>query len=188
MSKIIKGGLLGGIVLFIWGAISWTVLPWHTKTLHQFSQESAVEVALANNAPHPGIYILPNPDGGKKGASGKEKEIRMKVTQEKMQKGPFAFVAMSPQGLGPMSRHLFIAILIQVLTAGLMTWLLIKTENLRYFEKVGFVVIFSLAASIFCELPNWNWWGFQTDFVLVTVLDHLVSGFLAGLVLAKITS
>ena len=47
---LIKGGIFGGIILFVWGFISWVVLPWHTITLNKFKDEAAVEQALTANA------------------------------------------------------------------------------------------------------------------------------------------
>jgi hypothetical protein len=32
--------------------------------------------------------------------------------------------------------------------------------------------------------PNWNWWNFPTGYTVVSVLDHTLAGFLAGLVIA----
>ena len=36
MLTSIKAGILGGIIVFMWGMVSWMVLPWHTSTIVSF--------------------------------------------------------------------------------------------------------------------------------------------------------
>lgn len=48
--SLILGGLLGGLPLFVWGSISWMVLPWHLMTLEKFKDEATVAQALSTNA------------------------------------------------------------------------------------------------------------------------------------------
>ena len=79
---------LGGIVLFLWGVISWMVLPWHNATLNGFDNQPAVEQAMRNTTAADGIYVIPNPNGPKS-----EEHMR------KLTEGPFAFVAYSPDGV-----------------------------------------------------------------------------------------
>ena len=59
LSYILKVGLIGGASLFIWSIISWTVLPWHNATSHQFINEMQVSQVLKDNAHQKGIYFLP---------------------------------------------------------------------------------------------------------------------------------
>jgi len=43
MSKqMILGTVLGGIVLFVWGAIAWMFIPWPGQPLRAFKNEDAV--------------------------------------------------------------------------------------------------------------------------------------------------
>ena len=177
-TRVILGSLVGGIILFGWSAFSWTVLPWHNATFEKFTQEYVVEVVLASNAPKKGIYLVPAPHKG-------TQEEQQKA-HEKMEKGSFAFVVMNPKGWGPMPPHLLIGLLTQILGAGLVTGLLRMTAKLGYWEKVGFTLVFAVAAGVVCHLPNWNWWGFSEGFTLLAFADLLIGWFLAGLALSKI--
>ncbi len=180
MKQVLIGGLLGGVMLFGWSAISWMVLPWHHSNFHKFDQEKVVEIVIQSNALHKGIYLLPNPIQG-------TPEER-KEAHERASKGPFAFVAMSPQGGGSMPLHMVFAFLIQALGAAMVTGLLtlIKKPEATFGEKFIFVVVFALAAGIVCQLPYWNWWGFPKDFILLTMADLLIGWSLAGLMIAKV--
>jgi hypothetical protein len=174
MRYLIQGGVLGGIVLFIWSAISWMALPFHNQNLKSFSNEILVESALkaSLDKDQGGIYILPNPH---------------KNEAAKKETGLFAFVAVSPQGWGNMGLRMLIAFLFNVLGAAVVTGLLLKTGGMKYWGRVGFTVLFALAAGVVCRLPEWNWWGFSAGFVLMEFMDLLVGWFLAGLVIAKVT-
>lgn len=168
LQKLILGGLVGGIILFVWGAVSWMVLPWHRPTFHKFTQEEVVKVVLAANAPQRGIYLVPFPHGAKSG------------------EGPFAFVAVRPHGGASMPRHLLISLLTQILGAAFVTALLLQKGKMSYREKAAFVTLFAFAAGVVSHLPYWNWWSFSSPFTVVALADLVTGWFLAGLALAKI--
>ena len=166
---LIKGALLGGILLFIWGSLSWTVLPWHKATMNRFSDEAAATAALQANAPRSGIYVYPPPD----------------TPEAKAQAGPTVFLAFCTHGSGSMAQPLILNFLLQVIAAGLVTALLLKTRGLSYWGRVGFVTLAAFTAGVVCLFPNWIWFRFATDYTLVMLADLTLSGFLLGLVLAK---
>lgn len=164
----LKGGLLAGVIIFIWSAISWTVLPWHMMTLHSFKNEAAVAHAITANAPHSGVYMMPMQE-------------TVPYTNQ-----PMIFASVHLEGVTPMHRAIIFQLLIQFVSAFIVTWLLMQAANLTYWRKVGFVVVFALGAAIIGNLPYWNWFSFDTAYTLVEVGDIVIGWFLAGLVLAKI--
>ena len=60
MQKIIKCGLLGGIVLFIWGLVSWTIVPWQKHQIKTFANESCIASDIQSVASGNGVYVMPN--------------------------------------------------------------------------------------------------------------------------------
>ena len=56
---LIFGAALGGIVVFLWSFVSWTVLPWHKVDLLKFTNEEEVASVLARNVKTEGFYSLP---------------------------------------------------------------------------------------------------------------------------------
>ena len=46
MKKILLAGLLGGIILYIWGAAAWVVIPLHKGSLHRMANEESVVAAM----------------------------------------------------------------------------------------------------------------------------------------------
>lgn len=175
MTKLIVAGILGGIILFIWGTISWMVLPWHKKTMHEFTDQTAVSQVIQANAPTSGIYFSP---------SMKQKQ---QVATTQQIKPPMIFAAINLKGMPATLWPCMIAALItQVIAAFLVAWLLMGTAMTHYICRVGFVVVFALAAGIVTHIPNWIWFRFSTDYTVVAIADLLIGWFLAGLVIAMI--
>jgi hypothetical protein len=184
MKLMLKGGVVGGLVLFIWSALSWMALPIHEQTFHGFSNETLVESALMASLDkgQAGVYILPNPKG-----PANQTEDAQKQAMEKSHKGPFAFIVMTPKGWGSMGLHMLVGFLINFLSAALVTGLLLKTGGMKYWGRVWFVVLFAVTAGVICHLPEWNWWGFSARFIGAQFLDLIAGWLLAGLAIARIT-
>lgn len=173
LASLIKGGVMGGVVMFLWGMISWTVLPWHDATMKRFVDESAVAAVLTANAPRRGVYILPYPGGTGSGSA----------STAAAQTGPRAFVAYDDRASFSMSRPMGGALLINILGALCLTWLLVRAR-LGYWGRVLSATAAGVFAGVVADLPAWNWWGFSTPFTIIAFLDHMLGGFLAGLVIA----
>ncbi|MGH7207064.1 MAG: hypothetical protein ACREI2_12745 [Nitrospiraceae bacterium] len=186
-TSLVLGGLLGGMALFVWGSISWMVLPWHMMTFEKFKDEATIAQALTANALRPGLYLLPNVHKHDPGVTEEQKKAEEAGGMKRMVQGPFMFASVSLAGAGNMGHPLLITLLSNILSALLATWMLLKTNGLRYLGRVGFVMLIALTAAIVAYLPDWTWWHFSTSFTAVGVADLLIGWFLAGLVIAKLT-
>jgi hypothetical protein len=167
LKRVIIGGILGGIVLFLWGYFSWMALPWHKTTFQNFKDEAAVTQVMQKNTYASGIYLTPS-----------------KMQQPSAT--PIIFASVYQPGMTSMTHALVISFVTQLVAALLVSWLLIQTIGLGYVGRVAFVVIFALAAAIVTEIPYWNWFRFDTTYTLVTVADLLIGWFFAGLIIAGI--
>lgn len=167
--KILKAGIIGGIIVWIWYAVSWMALPWHQTTIHHFTNEMAVAQVIKENAPVSGIYLMPNPHTVKE------------------QKSPMMFSSVYLSGMpSSMTNAIVISVIKDMVVAFFVAWMLLQAVQLGYFGRLCFVVVFALAAGISSQIALWNWWKFDTQFVLVGIADLLISWFCAGLVMAKI--
>ncbi len=182
------GGILGGLVLFLWGAVSWMVLPWHPMTLQKFTDEAAVAGIVSLTAPRAGVYILPNPHKHEPGMTEEQKKRAEEEGHRRMMQGPFMFAAVSVSGARPMASALLTSLLGNILAALLATLLLLKTSGLSYAGRVGFLVTIGLTAGVIADLPDWTWWNFSTSYTGVAFADLLVGWLLASLVMAKVVT
>jgi hypothetical protein len=178
------GGLLGGVVAFLWGWVTWGVLPFHSSTLLKFKDEAPVLAALAANAPVPGVYLVPNGQAGAESLTPEQRKAQQEAAMKQWQSGPSAI--MSVRTVGPSFGSILGAGVVIYLVSGLLlAWLVSRTSGLSYWGKVGFVVVTAITAGVLVNLPEWNWWGFSTGYTAVAFFDLIVAWFLGGLVIAK---
>lgn len=181
--SLLKSALLGGLIVFVWGLVSWMVLPMHKFCFHKFTNESSVASAIKENAPQKGIYILPNTYGYDENASQSEMRKAIEMTDH----GPFMFASVVPTGMSRnMAGPLVLSFIIQVIGAFIISWMLSRTKGLTFWHKVKFVTIFGLGVGVLGLLPSWNWLGFPGGYVFVNVVDLIIGWFLAGLAIAKL--
>lgn len=179
----LKAAVIGGLIVFLWGMISWMVFPWHEKCFKKFADESEVASVIKDNAKTDGVYVLPNTFAYQDGTSQKEMTRSMGM----MEKGPFMFAVVHPKGMGKMTMKPFVlSLIISIIGAYIATWMFLQTKALNFKKKVGFFAMFGLGVAVLGELPAWNWWGAPFGFVFIHMLDHVIGWTLAGFGIAKI--
>ena len=179
MKALLAGGILGGIVLFIWGGISWVMIPWHAKTFNDFTNEAQVTQVITSSARTSGIYTLPGMSHYKNTPEKDHFNTEMK--------GPLVFAAIHLENSPTMKIALLKEFIIDLLAAVLVTWLVIQAKGSSYLRRVIFVTLFGLAAGVASYLPLWNWFSFSRIFTSVAMADLVIGWFLAGLVIALVT-
>ncbi len=178
--KIVLGGIVAGIVVFIWGAVSHMVLGLGEAGIKSLPNEQAVLSALSTNIPEPGFYFFPWVD--QKGS-----KEQMDAWTEKYRTGPAGIMIYKPQGGEPMPLGKFVTELVtNILAALLAAFLLSKAVGSLggLFGKAVFVALFGLFAGLEIDLSYWNWYGFPNSYTCAYIVDHVIAWFLGGLVLA----
>lgn len=186
--KILLGGVVGGIVIFVWSAISHIVLPLGEVGIKDLPNEEMVVTAMRANITDPGFYFFPGM-GLSAGMSKEEKQASMQRWQEKYRQGPNGILIYHPQGQDPMmAKGLLIELLSNIAGALVAAYLLAKAVVgiASFGGKVLFVLLLGLFASLAIDISYWNWYGFPGSYTLVQIIDQVVGWGLAGLVLAAI--
>lgn len=179
MKTLLKGGILGGLVLFAWGAISWMCIPWHLKVFNDFENEAEVAKVITVHTPKSGVYMLPSmAQMHKKDAS---------VTMDTGMQAPLVLATVRLENNLPMSRLMVNELMIQILAAFLVTALMGRVKGVGYMGRVGYVTLFGLAAGIVSYLPLWNWFGFSLAYTVVAMADLVLGWYFAGFVIARVT-
>ena len=175
---VIKGAVIGGIIVFVWGMISWGLLPWHRMNMHHFSNGSRVADVIQNNTMEDGIYVY---------SSHMHHTSHCGECKSSDGSGPFIFAAVSKNGINMKGTHLLVrGLIVNIIAAFFVTWMLYRTKSHPYWHKVGFFVLAALFAGFAVNFPHWNWMGFPFSYALVSVVDLVIGWFLAGLAVAKI--
>ncbi len=169
MTSLWKGAVLGGLTVFVWSALSWMVLPWHTKGFHAFDHDVDVVRMLDFGAPSSGLYLYPS------------------AASHEMKAGePMVFVSYSKEGMRPMGQAMGLGLGLQMIGAYILTSLLLKTSGLSYGQKVLFSAAYGLAVTILAQGAYWIWWAFPTDYTLFQIADGMIGWTLAGLIIGKV--
>lgn len=183
--RIVLGGLLGGVVMFLWGAAAHTFLNLYGTSVRPMpaAAEAAVVATLKDGLTSPGFYFVPGMDWKK--AAPAEQE----AWAEKYKAGPRAIVVYQPTGALPMGPPQLLRQLVNDIAVGLLAALLLATACpllSRYSSRLMFVVLLGAVPWLALSLPYWNWYGFPSDFTLVTLLDTLLAFLFGGFVLAGV--
>jgi hypothetical protein len=178
--KLLLGAIIGGVILFVWGAVSHMLLPFATMGLQRFTDEEAVKQTVVANAPGSGVYFLPYmPQEGLT-------EEQQNAAFERAMQGPVLFVSVRLGRAASFGSLLGIQFVIDVLTALLLTALLLNVRPMRYAKRVLFVIGVALVVGIAAHLPDWNWYNFSLTYTAGEFFSLLIGFALAGLVLARI--
>jgi hypothetical protein len=182
--RVLIGGIVGGVVLFAWGAASHMVFQIGDAGLSQLkSHEEPVLAALAKHVTEPGMYFYPG------FGSDNPTEEEQKEWENKYRTGPSGLLIHRPQGgeamtPGQLGREfgsdVLLALVIGVLLAGATRW------RANYVSRVVFVAMLGLLPFLAVNFSYWNWFGFSPNYTLAQLADHVIGFTLAGLVLGAI--
>jgi hypothetical protein len=186
LTELCVGAIVGGTVLWLWGAVSWMALPWHHATFLAFANEDDVVRLIRTACPRSGIYGLPAAPRASTAMDKAEREAADRIAHARMVAGPIVTAIVQRDGFGSVPMAMLRAYIIYMLASGAVTWLLLQSPQLRYWQQVAFVGVAGLSAALTCRLPDWNWHGYPTDYTAVNVADHVVGGVLLGLALASV--
>lgn len=183
--KIVLAGILGGIVMFLWGGLWHDQLPFGVVGLRSLPSEAAMLSTMKANIPDQGMYIFPGfgvPDD----ATFAEKKAGMRKLEQNPPAGPQGFLIYRPTSTGLSGKMLITEALTNILQALLVAFLLAQAGLRRFSSRLGFVFVLGLFASIASNISYWNWYGFPGTFILAYIVSLLVGYFLVGLVVAAI--
>lgn len=177
--RIVLAGILAGIVVFAWGALSHMVLGLGETGIKQIPNEDTVLATMKGNIIEPGFYFFPwgdesTPEG-------------MKQWEEKYKRGPIGVLIYQPAGRTPMGPgQLGTELGIDIVAALIAAALLAQAAAVGFGGRLLFVVLLGLFGAVATNISYWNWYGFPTDYTLAVVADEIIGWTLAGLVLAGI--
>ncbi|NGX39410.1 MAG: hypothetical protein KR126chlam1_00737 [Chlamydiae bacterium] len=173
---LVRSSIIGGIVVFLWMMISWTVLPFHEMMIKKVKNPTEVISCVSRNTPEDGIYTIPHMDDGDTVASANG------------DKSPFIFVNINRSvEFSAMTKPIIVGIILQIIGAFLLTYLLLQAKAMKFWKKVRFITIGGLTVALLGAVPSWNWWHYPGSWVFLECLDYVIGWFLGGLVIAKLS-
>ena len=179
--RVILAAILGGVVMFAWGAVSHMVLNLEAGAFKQVSNEPAVVAAMKENVSGDGVYIIPGMDMTQKATPDE-----MNAWAAKYEEGPTAMLFYNARGAEAFSMHRFAIQLGADVAAALFGSIILFLAAVNFGRGVIISTVIGLAGWCAILIPYWNWYRFPFDFVRMDLIDQAAGWFLAGLVMAFI--
>jgi len=121
MKRILIGGIVGGIVLFLWGWVAHMLLPIGDMGLKTIPNEEAVLAAMKDSIHDPGLYFFPGID-----MSRKPTDEEWNAWKARYKAGPDGLLLYHPQGEEPISPKQLITQLITNIVSALIAAFLLS--------------------------------------------------------------
>jgi hypothetical protein len=175
MNKTIIAAIVGGIIIFLWQFLSWTVLNLHKASYGYTPNNAAVMTALEANLPKEGGYIIP---GLPENASNEDHEKMMKESDGK----PWATVQYHKSmeaNTTSMIKNMARGLIVDIVMVWLFCWILGKI-NMAGFGTIFTASIFMGFITFFDTAYTNNIW-FKWFDVMAYFTDAIASWGVCGL-------
>lgn len=176
MGRLLLAALVGGLLVFAWGSISWMVLPFHDETIHLFPGEQDEVDAFFSRVTESGLYHYP-------GMEGDRAEIEARRAA-----GPVVSkMIVYPDGTeSGMAVKLGIVLLIHTGGALILAMMIkgMRQGGAPFLACVvvgGLFAVFAVAAAM---MPNQLFWDYPRERVTLSILDVLIPWTLASIVMS----
>ena len=185
MKRILLGGLLGGIAMFLWEGLAHEVLPLGMAGIKGLSIDAPVSAAIKQSLQDPGFYIFPWVDHTPAMSSAQKKEAVQK-TMDQAKIGPAGLMVVHPEGRDySFGKLLGTQAVFDILTMLLAAFLVAWCAALKgYGARVLFVAVLSLLPALTVHLPQWNWYEFPAAYTMAQILVNVVGFLLGALIVA----
>lgn len=178
--RIIGAGVIGGIIMFAWGALSHMALPIGEMGVKPLPQEEAIVGAMKSAMNEHALYMFPSFD------ANDDSEAAMTALGEKYKAGPRGIIVFDPTGGEMMGPVMLATEFGSNVLAAILVAMVISGVRAPYFCRVLGVVAFGLVAWLSVDISYWNWYRFPTPVMLGSMIEHGVGYFLAGLGIAAL--
>ncbi len=174
MKKSLIGALVGGIIIFIWQFLSWTMVNLHQPSQQYTPKQEAILSVLNDNLEEGGYYLPGMPQN----SSMEEYEKLMKESEGK----PWATIQYHKAMENNMVMNMIRGLVTNILTVWLLCWILLRI-NVPNFATILIASLF-IGLIVFLNVPYTNYIWFESFDLWAHFADAIISWGLCGLWLA----
>ena len=179
MGRRLLAAIAGGIVVFIWSAVSHMALGLGSAGIRTLPNEERMAQAIRGVVTEPGLYFFPGMDPSRKMTPEEER-----AWTERYRRGPSGLLVVQPGGRDPMEPTQFVVeLLADILAAGVAAFLLAGLGG-PLLARAGAVGLLGLFEWADLSVSYWNWYKFPTLYTGAALVEQVVGWTLAGLVMA----
>lgn len=180
IGRIIAAGVLGGIIMFGWGAVSHMATPIGEMGKHNLPAEEALLPALKTDIPKHGFYLFPGMDPKDRS------DAAMKALCDKYKAGPHGVLVFNPVGSELMMSKLLTIECLSNILAALLAAVVIAGVRAPYLCRVMAAVAIGVTGWVSLDVSYWNWYDFPDQVILGSLIDQGVGWLLSGLCIAAL--
>ncbi len=180
MRKLIIGTLAGGILIFIWSALSWMVLPTHQDTFKYNANQDALMQMLKEQQTADGAYMLPAVDDTKMKHGSSEYQKASKELMDAQTGKPWAILIYG-NAMNAMGGGMFACGLLYDLLIALALCLAVSASSGASFMS-RFIICLAIGVAFACKGPlsQHNWMGYPLHYIMGDVWDSIMEAAIAG--------
>lgn len=183
MVRVLFAAVVGGIVVFCWGAVSHMLLGLGDYGVHmdKLPQEQAILASLSEDIPETGLYLVPGID-----RSITDKDQQWDEALARMKPGPTAFMVVTKEGYdGDMTTQM-IAETATSTAAALVAALVLLSIRGPYVWRVALVAGLGLFTWLSYGASEVIWYRFPIEFASGQLIDQVAGWAIAGVFMAAI--
>jgi hypothetical protein len=186
--RVIFGGILGGVALFMWGFAYWVILSPMLMPPKPVADEVALVAAMQENLAETGVYWLPPmpmPDASLDAAANQQVLDDWLVRHKA---GPVGMVTFHAEGSDPNDPMRLVRGVIINIVSGLLASILLFSgcRGWGYGGRLMFLIGIGLLVSTSVHLVGWNFMYSPTEWTLFRIGDSVGGWFVAGIIIAAI--
>lgn len=184
MSKLLRGAIVGGILLFTWSVVSWVVLNWHFDSIKALPDQDGAMAWIASSVQEPGVYLMPMNFSALSIDALTPEQLSAPLNSN----SPAMFAAVAPSGSGmSVINAVLLALAAHVVAAFFVTAIILINTASGFWSRFSQVLLFAIAASVTIHVPHFIWFNFPLTYTLIAMIDSLIGWLFAGIVIAYIT-
>lgn len=168
--------VLGGIILFVWNAISWMALPLHSNSMNNIPEAAISTDDLTTHLQEDGVYHYPGLPTG-------DASMNTKAIEEKLAKGPR--ITMMVYKSGPSALFdpgsFFLSFVFNIVVAVFLFIVISKLSKKSASNIFSVSVFLALLVSFTTDMPLMAWYMFPLNYTLANIFDHIIGFGLVGM-------
>jgi len=170
MKRKLISVFLGGLMLFMWNAISWMALPFHGDSLQNIPDSAINSKVLQEQLPADGVYHFPGMPGGVNNKSLSEIE-------EQLASGPRITLMVYKSGSSELfnPNTFLINLIFNLISVAILIMLLNRLAEKSFKNILTSLLMIGLLIGLMSDLPQMNWYMFPLSYTLVNVFDHIIA-------------
>lgn len=172
MKKLVVGALVGGLLIFLWQTLSWTILQIHNKEYGKAPGESSIMQALNSNITEDGQFRIPAVN---ESTSAEE----MQKIMDEMKGKPWAIVSYHKSYDADMLTNILKGLAASIISALFACWILTTNPNRTFGGIFIACILIGITGYLYIPFNNHVWW--EAPGAVTNLVDVLISWGLCGI-------